>query len=79
MIQNTLYLPDYPLGHLIAFQIEEHLRKQPAKTLLGDEFERMATHGQVTPDQWLIHATGSPLSADALLQATQEALAVLGG
>lgn len=79
MIQNTLYLPDYPLGHLIAFQIEEHLRKQPAKTLLGDEFERMAIHGQVTPDQWLIHATGSALSADALLQATQEALTILGG
>ena len=79
MIQNTLYLPDYPLGHLIAFQIEEHLRKQPKTTRLGDEFERMATHGQVTPDEWLIHATGSALSADALLHATQEALVVLGG
>ncbi len=79
MIQNTLYLPDYPLGHLIAFQIEEHLRKQPKTTLLGDEFERMAKHGQVTPDAWLMHATGAPLSADALLQATAEALTVLGG
>ncbi len=79
MIQNTLYLPDYPLGHLIAFQIEEHLRAQPKTTLLGDEFERMARHGQVTPDAWLIHATGAPLAADALLQATAEALAVLGG
>lgn len=79
MIQNTLYLPDYPLGHLIAFQIEEHLRKQPKTILLGDEFERMAKYGQVTPDAWLIHATSAPLSADALLQATEEALGVLGG
>ena len=29
-------------------------------------------HGQVTPDAWLIHATGAPLAADAL-QATAEA------
>ena len=41
MIQNTLYLPDYPIGHLIAAQIEEHLAKQPPGSL-GREFERMA-------------------------------------
>jgi hypothetical protein len=73
MIQNTLYLPDYPLGHLIAFQIEEHLGKQPAGSL-GREFERMATVGSVTPDQWLIQATGKPLSAAPLLTATEAAL-----
>jgi hypothetical protein len=73
MIQNTLYLPDYPLGHLIAFQIEEHLRQQPPGAL-GREFERMATFGQVTPDLWLIHATGAPLGTAPLLHATEEAL-----
>ncbi|MFO0574873.1 MAG: hypothetical protein U1A78_12860 [Polyangia bacterium] len=73
MIQNTLYLPDYPLGHLIAFQIEEHLGKQPPGSL-GREFERMATVGSVTPDQWLIQATGKPLSAAPLLTATEAAL-----
>lgn len=77
MIQNTLYLPDYPLGHLIAFQIEEHLRKQPPGSL-GREFERMATFGQVTPDLWLVHATGSPLSTAPLLTATEQALRTLG-
>lgn len=73
MIQNTLYLPDYPLGHLIAFQIEEHLKGQPAGSL-GREFERMAITGSVTPDQWLIQATGKPLSATPLLSATEAAL-----
>jgi hypothetical protein len=77
MIQNTLYLPDYPIGHLIAFQIEEHLRKQPPGSL-GREFERMATYGQVTPDLWLKHATGSPLGAAPLLTATEKALKTLG-
>ena len=28
MISSFLYLPDYPLGHLIAFQIEEHLARR---------------------------------------------------
>ncbi|MFP2903784.1 hypothetical protein ACLESD_01670 [Pyxidicoccus sp. 3LFB2] len=71
MISYPIYLPDYPIGHLIAFQIEEHLtRKGP----LGAEFERMATHGQVTPDQWMVHATGAPVSAEPLLRATEAAL-----
>lgn len=73
MIQNTLYLPDYPLGHLIAFQIEEHLKKQPPGAL-GKEFERMASFGAVTPDLWLVHATGAPLSTQPLLHATEQAL-----
>ncbi|MCP3099501.1 hypothetical protein LZ198_11535 [Myxococcus sp. K15C18031901] len=71
MISYPLYLPDYPLGHLIAFQIEEQLsRKGP----LGAEFERMATYGSVTPDVWMVHATGAPVSAEPLLRATQAAL-----
>ncbi|MCE9671242.1 hypothetical protein LY474_25875 [Myxococcus stipitatus] len=71
MISYPLYLPDYPLGHLIAFQIEEQLsRKGP----LGAEFERMATFGSVTPDVWMVHATGAPVSAEPLLRATEAAL-----
>ena len=76
MIDSFLYLPDYPLGHMIAFQIEEQMEKsgQP-----GREFERMATLGRVTPDQWMIHATGKPVGPEALLAATRTALARLGG
>lgn len=73
MIQNTLYLPDYPLGHLIAFQIEQHLKKQ-APGSLGREFERMASYGAVTPDLWLVHATGAPLGTGPILEATEQAL-----
>jgi oligoendopeptidase F len=72
MISYPLYLSDYPLGHLIAFQIEEHLKK---KGPLGAEFERMARHGSVTPDVWMVHATGAPVSAEPLLRATEAALA----
>ena len=49
------------------------LAKQPAGSL-GREFERMAKFGQVTPDLWLKHATGAPLSAAPLLRMTEAAL-----
>nr|WP_153864767.1 MULTISPECIES: hypothetical protein [Myxococcaceae] len=72
MISNPLYLADYPIGHLIAFQLEEHLRQ---KGPLGAEFERMARFGSVTPDVWMVNATGAPVSAQPLLRATEAALA----
>lgn len=70
MIDSFLYLPDYPIGHLIAFQVEEQMRKSGS---LGAEFERMARMGSVTPDLWMINATGKPVGAQALLSATEKA------
>jgi hypothetical protein len=74
MINYFLYLPDYPIGHLIAHQIEEQMKKAGS---IGPEFERMAKMGRVTPDQWMEHATGKPVGAEALLEATQKALATV--
>ncbi len=71
MIGIPLYLPDYPIGHLIAFQIEEHVRKSGK---LGPDFERMAKMGCVLPDLWMQNATGQPISAQPLLQAVERAL-----
>ena len=72
MIDSFLYLPDYPIGHLIAFQIEEQMKKVGA---IGPEFERMAKMGDVTPDLWMEHAPGRPVGAEALLEAVKSALA----
>jgi len=74
MISSFLYLPDYPIGHLIAFQIEEQMKKAGA---IGPEFERIAKMGRVTPDLWMESATGHPVGAEALLDATGQALAEL--
>jgi hypothetical protein len=71
MIDSFMYLPDYPIGHLIAFQIEEQMKKA---CNIGTEFERMAKMGRVTPDLWMENATGSPVGAEALLNATEAAL-----
>jgi hypothetical protein len=71
MIDSFLYLPDYPIGHMIAFQIEEQMDKSGN---LGSEFERMATTGSVIPDLWMKKATGAPVGPEALLTATSRAL-----
>ena len=74
MINSFLYLPNYPLGHMIAFQIEAQMNKTSD---FGGEFERVAKIGRVTPDQWMIAATGAPVGPDALLAATAQALSQL--
>jgi hypothetical protein len=74
MVNNQLYLPDYPVGHLIAAQIEEHVEARPAGATLGAEFERMTTFGAVAPDLWMRNATGEAVSAEPLVRAARKAL-----
>lgn len=71
MISYPMYLFNYPLGHLIAFQLEEQVSKTGK---IGPEIERMAKFGMVTPDAWMVNATGAPVSAEPLLRATEKAL-----
>ena len=71
MIDSFMYLPDYPLGHMIAFQVEE---KMDDMGKIGPQFERVAKYGSVAPDLWMKHATGAPVGPDALLAATDRAL-----
>lgn len=74
MIHSFLYLPDYPIGRLIAHQIEEQVRRT------GDvaaEVERMSRIGGISPDLWMREATGAPVGAAAMLTATERALAEL--
>jgi hypothetical protein len=75
MIHSFLYLPDYPIGHLIAHQIEEQMEKAGN---LGAEFERMVKAGNIAPDLWMKDATGAPVGAEALLAATEKALREIG-
>ncbi|HEX7254143.1 MAG TPA: hypothetical protein VF376_14790, partial [Thermoanaerobaculia bacterium] len=76
MIDSFLYLPDYPIGHLIAFQIERQMEKAGH---IGPEFERMARIGNIAPDLWMKQATGAPVGPDALLAAAEKALPEISG
>jgi hypothetical protein len=71
MIDSFLYLPDYPLGRMIAFQIQRRLDQtgDPAGA-----FERMARLGRLTPDLWMMRATGGPVGPGPLLEAAGAAL-----
>jgi hypothetical protein len=74
MINEFLYLPDYPLGHMIAFQLEEHMKKAGK---IGPEFERVARLGRLDPDLWMKNATGVPVGPEALLAAAEHALTIV--
>lgn len=71
MIDGAMYLPDYPLGRMIAYQIAEKIRVSGD---LGGEFERMARIGNIAPDLWMKEATGRPVGPEALLEGTRAAL-----
>lgn len=72
-ISTPLYLFNYVLGHLIAFQVEEHVAGKDAATF-AREFERAARIGAILPDLWMTQATGKPVGAQPLLDATARAL-----
>jgi hypothetical protein len=74
MVNNLLYLPDYPIGHLIAAQLEEHLDHLPTGKSLGSEIERITSQGALTPDLWMKGATGAPVSAEPIIRAAARAL-----
>lgn len=80
MINSGLYLPDYPLGHIIASQVEHHMDKIVAEGnhSIADEIERMNRLGCIGPDLWMKQATGNPVSAEPMIKAAAEALRVLG-
>ena len=73
MIDNPLYLPNYPIGHLINFQIEQQVKGKS----LANEMDRMYTQGSIVPQIWMKNAVGSPISIEPLLSATSEALKAL--
>jgi oligoendopeptidase F len=72
-ISLPLYLFNYVLGHLIAFQVEEHVAGKDAATF-ATEFERVARLGRILPDEWMKAATGKPVTTEPLLKATEAAL-----
>ncbi len=70
MIDAALYLPDYPLGHLIEFQINQFLKNR----VLGEEMMRMCQTGKVIPQLWMKKAVGKEISAENLLNRAAEVL-----
>jgi len=70
MIDSPLYLPNYPYGHIIQFQLEQQLRGKN----IADEILRIYPAGRLTPQHWMRHAVGSQVSTEPLLAAAAKAL-----
>ena len=70
MIDNPLYLSNYPIGLIIDFQIEQHVKGKN----LASEINRMYTQGRLVPQVWMQGAVGNPINIEPTLNATTEAL-----
>jgi len=70
MIDYPLYLPAYPIGHIVQYQIEQYIKGKN----IGNEMMRMLTQGKIVPKIWMENAVGGTLSVDPILKSTQEAL-----
>jgi hypothetical protein len=73
MIDNPLYLSNYPVGHLIDFQIDGFIKGKN----FASEVDRIYTLGRLTPQAWMQGAVGNPISIDPMLKSVDEALKVI--
>jgi hypothetical protein len=70
IIEWPLYLPNYPIGYVVSFQILDYCKDKD----WVKEMERMCKIGCLSPNAWLKIAVGTPLSLKPLMQTTKEAL-----
>ena len=69
MVNSPMYLPNYPLGHIVQYQLEEHLAQFTTPQAFAAEYERIYRLGRLTPKEWLIQAVGTPPSVTPILSA----------
>ena len=70
MISYPLYLSAYAFGQMIEFQLEQYLNGKD----FAKEVDRIFRLGRLTPNQWMLEATGEPLSAEPLLEAVRRVI-----
>lgn len=74
MVNSPMYLPNYPFGHIIEFQLEEHFAKCASKKEFADEIMRIYQLGRLTPNQWMQEAVGANVSTASILNAVDTIL-----
>ena len=73
IVLAPLYLAEYPLGHVIHFQVEKHI----AGKSIGAEMERMCSTGSIIPQQWMRDAVGQEISVQPMQEGADKALRAL--
>ena len=74
MVGYALYLPAYPIGNIVQFQLEEHLTKYQTPDEFAQEYSRIYQQGKLTPDAWMRGAVGEAMSIEPILNAVREAM-----
>lgn len=69
MVNAPMYLPNYPLGHIVQYQLEEHLAQCKTQQEFAQEYMRIYRLGRLTPKQWMIEAVGEAPSIEPILRA----------
>lgn len=67
MVNSPMYLPNYPLGHIIEYQLESHFAKLNSKQEFANEIKRIYTLGRLTPQLWMQQAVGANISTQPIL------------
>lgn len=67
MVNSPMYLPNYPLGHIIEYQLESHFAKLNSKQEFANEIKRIYTLGRLTPQLWMQQAVGENISTQPIL------------
>ena len=74
MVGYALYLPAYPIGNLVQYQLEEHLSQCATQEEWAKEYTRIYQQGCLTPDAWMRGAVGNAMSVEPILRAVKQAL-----
>jgi hypothetical protein len=74
MVNAPMYLPNYPLGHIVQYQLEEHLAQCKTQAEFAQEYKRIYCLGRLTPKEWMIQAVGQAPSIDPILHAVKRTL-----
>ena len=72
MVNAPMYLPNYPLGHIVQYQLEEHLAQYKTQEEFANEYARIYRLGRLTPKQWMIQAVGEAPSIEPILRAVDK-------
>lgn len=67
IVNSPMYLPNYPIGHIVHFQLEEALADKHGAEW-AETYKRWYRLGRLTPKEWMRQAVNGELSVKPILQ-----------
>lgn len=67
MVNSPMYLPNYPIGHIVQFQLEQALADKEGQAW-AEAYEGWYRLGRLTPQEWMRQAVNGTLSVQPVLE-----------